>query len=40
MYGYLYLGIVYNFYAIEFLLYEKHGMLHHTVNIVWKMRLG
>ena len=27
MYVYLYLGLLYNFYAIKFLLYEKHGML-------------
>ena len=27
MYGYLYLGILYNFYAIKFLLYEKYEML-------------
>jgi len=28
MYGYLYLGLLYNLYAIKFLLYEKYGMLH------------
>jgi len=27
MYGYLYLSLVYNFFAIKFLLYEKYGML-------------
>lgn len=27
MYGYLYLGLIYNFYAIEFLLYEEYEML-------------
>jgi len=30
MYGYLYLSLVYNFYAIKFLLYEKYGMLQPT----------
>ena len=28
MYGYLYLSLFYNLYAINFVLYEKYGMLH------------
>jgi len=27
MYGYLYSGLLYDFYGINFLLYEKYGML-------------
>jgi len=27
MYRYLYLDLLYNFYAIKFLLYKKYGML-------------
>jgi len=32
MYGYLYLGLLYNFCVIKFLLYEKCGMLHHLLS--------
>jgi len=31
MHEYLYLGLLYNFYAIEFLLYETYGMLHYLI---------
>jgi len=30
---FLYSSLLYNFYAIKFILYEKYGMLYHMVKI-------